>query len=436
MPLPVTGRPADEVAAALEALAVDDRDFAAGRVFGLVFHAGHEVEAVARRAHERYLWHNALNPDVFPSLRTMSAEVVEIAAWLLSGGAVDEGDDVRSGLAGFLTSGGTESILMAVKTAKVRGLEVGALRDGEHGNVVLPTTAHAAFSKGCEYFGLEERRVPVTADYRADPAAMADACDGATVLLVASAPQYHQGVIDPVASVAAVAADRGTSCHVDACMGGFTLPFMERAGLLDAARVPWDFRVPGVTTISADVHKYGYVPKGISVILHRDKASRRRQTFVTDGWLGGLYGSSGILGTKPGGPIAAGWAVLQHLGVDGFVEKVGLAVAARERMEAGVRAVEGLTVLGQPEATLLSIAADPSAAVRLDPFAIGTELFARGWHLDRQGPPDNLHATLTPIQGADDCAVIEAFLTELRSVVADVGAAVDADRSTNYASTE
>jgi hypothetical protein len=128
--------------------------------------------------------------------------------------------------------------------------------------------------------------------------------------------------------------------------------------------------------------------------------------------------------------------VLQHLGVDGFVEKVGLAVAARERMEAGVRAIDGLTVLGQPEATLLSIAADPASSAHLDPFAIGAALFERGWHLDRQGPPDNLHATLTPIQGADGCAVIEAFLAELRSVVADVGSSVDADRSTDYAKTE
>ena len=432
MSLPLAGRSPADIESALEAMAADDRDFAAGRVFGLVFHADDEVEEVARRAHERYLWHNALNPDVFPSLRVMSASVVEAAAWLLSGGAVDAGADVRAGLAGFLTSGGTESILMAVKTAKVRGVEDGIA----HGNVVLPASAHAAFSKGCEYFGLEERRIGVDADYRADAAAMADACDDATVLLVASAPQYPQGVIDPVAEVAAVALERGASCHVDACMGGFTLPFMEREGLLDVARVPWDFRVPGVTTISADVHKYGYVPKGISVILHRDKASRRRQTFVTDDWLGGLYGSSGILGTKPGGPIAAGWAVLQHLGVEGFVEKVRLAVAARERMEAGVRAIDGLTVLGAPEATLLCIAADPASSVRLDPFAIGAALFERGWHLDRQGPPDNLHATLTPIQGVDDCAVVEAFLAELRAVVAEVGSTVDADRSTKYASTE
>jgi sphinganine-1-phosphate aldolase len=432
MPIPEEGRPVDEVLDALDALGADDHDAHAGRVFGLVFHAGDEVDEVARHAHDRYLWHNALNPDVFPSLRTMAADVVTIAAWLLSGGAVGQGDALRPGLTGFLTSGGTESILMAVKTAKAQGLERGVA----HGNVVLPTSAHAAFTKACTYFGLEERRVPVGDEWRADADAMANAGDDDTVLLVASAPQYPQGVVDPVADIAAIAADHGVNCHVDACMGGFTVPFMERAGLLAPTVGQWDFRVPGVTTISADVHKYGYVPKGISVILHRDKASRARQTFVTDGWLGGLYGSSGILGTKPGGPIAAGWAVLQHLGVAGFVEKVGLAVAARRRMVEGVRTVPGLRVLGEPDTTLVAIAADPAAATPPDPFAVGTALAARGWHLDRQGPPDSLHATITPIQGMDGCRVIEDFLTDLRAVATEVGSARDADLTTRYATTE
>jgi glutamate/tyrosine decarboxylase-like PLP-dependent enzyme len=420
------------VLAALDQVGADDHDVFGGRVFGLVFHAGDEVDEIARAAHERYLWHNALNPDVFPSLRMMAADVVTATAWLLSGGAVDEGDDVRPGLTGFLTSGGTESILMAVKTAKVEGVERGV----QHGNVVLPSSAHAAFTKACSYFGLEERRVPVGSDWRADVGAMANAGDDDTVLLVASAPQYPQGVIDPVAEIAAIAAEHGVNCHVDACMGGFTAPFMERAGLLDPTVGPWDFRVAGVTTISADVHKYGYVPKGISVILHRDKASRARQTFVTDGWLGGMYGSSGILGTKPGGPIAAGWAVLQHLGVDGFTEKVGLAVAARRRMVDGIAAIDGLQVLGRPDTTLVAIASDPEAKVPLDPFAVGSGLAERGWHLDRQGPPDSLHATITPIQGADGCRLIEEFLADLCAVAAEVGATQDADRSTRYAATE
>lgn len=408
------GRPAEEVLGALEELTVDDGDFAGGKVFGLVFHAGHDVEELARRAHDRFVWHNALNPDVFPSLRRMTSDLVASMAWLLSGrGAVDPAP------VGFLTSGGTESILMAVKTAKVRaGLPPG------RGNVVLPASAHAAFAKGCDYFSLEERRVPVGPDWRADPDAMADACDDDTVLVVGSAPQYPQGVIDPIPALAAIAEERGVNCHVDACMGGLVLPF------LDDLEAEWDFRVPGVTTISADIHKYGYVPKGISVILHRDRASRSRQTFTTDNWLGGAYGSSGILGTKPGGPIAAGWAVFRYLGEAGFRRLVGQAVAARARMETGVREVPGLTVLGRPEATLLAIAGDDGDGPAVDVFAVDAGLAERGWRLDRQGPPDALHATLTPIQEA----TVDAFLADLRAVAATAGAT--ADRSTNYASTE
>lgn len=423
--LPQTGRPADDIAADLDAFAADDAHPEQGRTFGLVYHPGDDVKEVIGDAYRRYLWLNALNPDVFPSLRRMTSEVVAASAWLLSGGAV--GADPDPGVTGFLTSGGTESILLGVKTAKVRGAEVGI----EHGNVVLPLSAHAAFSKACTYFGLEERRVPVRSDWRADVDAMADACDDATVLVVASAPQYPQGVVDPVADVAALAVDRGANCHVDACMGGFTLPFLERAGLVDAARLPWDFRVPGVTTMSADIHKYGYTPKGASVLLHRDKTSRRRQTFVTDGWLGGFYGSSGILGTKPGGPIAAAWASFQYLGIEGFVEKATQAFRARQRLEAGVRAVEGLTVLGEPEVTLLAITADPGSAVAVDPFLVGDGLSARGWHLDRQSPPDSLHATCAPVQ--DTGTILDEFFRDLAEVVAAVGVARAEDRSTNYA---
>lgn len=427
--LPLTGRSAAAVEADLEAFAADDKRPDLGRTFGLVYHAGDDVEEVVGRAHHRFVWHNALNPDVFPSLRRMTAEVVSASAWLLSGGAVDAADPAVTGeLAGFLTSGGTESILMGVKTAKVRAVEE---RGIEHGNVVLASSAHAAFNKACAYFGLEPRRVDVGPDYRCDVDAMADACDDDTVLVVASAPQYPQGVIDPVSDVAALAIDRDLNCHVDACMGGFTLPFLERAGLVAPERAVWDFRVPGVTTISADIHKYGYAPKGVSVILHRDKASRRRQTFTFDGWLGGFYGSSGILGTKPGGPVAAAWAAMQYLGVEGYVAKASQAFGARVRLEAGVRAIEGLTVLGAPEVTLLALCADPASPVAVDPFLVGDQLFGRGWHLDRQGPPDSLHASCAPIQ--DTGTILDDFLTDLRAVVAEVGRGRADDRSTNYA---
>ena len=212
-----------------------------------------------------------------------------------------------------MTTGGTESILLAVKAARQRGL---VERDVHRPNVVLPTSAHAAFEKGAHYFGLENRRIPVRDDWRADVDAMAAAIDDDTVLVVGSAPQYPQGVIDPITDIAALAAERDINCHVDACMGGVTLPYLARLGY-DVP--PFDFGVPGVTSMSVDLHKYGYTAKGASVIVHRTKALRRHQIFVTDNWLGGIYGSSGLLGTKSGGPMAAAWAVLHHLGDDGYL---------------------------------------------------------------------------------------------------------------------
>lgn len=422
MELPEHGLPAEEIFAELETMTAGDTDFAAGRTFGLVYPAGQDVAEVARRAHDRFVWYNALNPDVLPSLRRMQHEVLAHAAWMLSGGPVGA-DGVAGEPAGFMTSGGTESILLGAKSAKVRAK---VERGEDRPNMVLPTSAHAAFDKACDYFGIEPRRIAVRDDYRADVDAMADAVDDHTVLVVGSAPQYPQGVIDPIVDIAAIAVDRGISCHVDACMGGFTLPFLERAGLVTGK--PWDFRVPGVTTISADVHKYGFVPKGASIIMHRDKGSRRNQTFVFDGWLGGFYASSGILGTKPGGPIAASYATMRYLGTEGFVAKASAAFRARERLVAAIADIPELVVLGEPEVTLCAIT---GARDDVDAFALGDALSARGWHLDRQAPPDSLHASCAPVH--DTGTVLEEFVTDLRAALDDIGATRAEDRSTNYA---
>jgi glutamate/tyrosine decarboxylase-like PLP-dependent enzyme len=418
MPLPASGIPADEVLARIEEMKAGDLDHHNGRVFSLVFHAGEDHEDVVAKAHALYLWENALNPSVFPGLRTMTADVVASTAHLLTGGGEVEG------VTGFLTSGGTESLLLAVKTAKVAGRERGI----EHGNIVLATSAHAAFDKGCDYFGLEPRRVAVGPDYRVDVDAMADAVDDATVLVVGSAPQYPQGVVDDIPAVAGIAVEHGISCHVDACMGGFTLPFLAMEGVFDK---PFDFRVPGVTTMSADVHKYGYTPKGVSVILHRDKISRNRQTFLFDGWLGGTYGSSGVPGTKPGGPIAAAWASFQFLGVDGFRAKARAAYDARVQLERGVRAIPGLTVVGEPEVTLCAIAAADASDV--DVFAVMDALARRGWHLDRQSPPDSLHASCSPQHNGQ---IVDEFLVDLQDTVMALGGHRLDDRSTDYAALE
>ena len=311
MELPNAGRSSDEVFSRLDELKRDDVRWRDGRAFTLVYYGGADVLAVAEEAYRRYSSENALNTDAFPSLRTIQSEVVAIV-----GGWLRVGDDG----AGFMTSGGTESILMAVKSARERGRkERGITRS----NVVLASSAHAAFEKGCYYFGLESRRVPVGPDWRADVSAMEAAIDDDTVLLVGSAPQYPQGVIDPIPEIAALARARDINCHVDACMGGVTLTYLARLG---EAVPPWNFEVPGVTSISVDLHKYGYTAKGASVIMHRDKRLRGYQTFVTDNWLGGVYGSSGVLGTKGGGAMAAAWAVMNYLGDDGYLR---LTAAAR-----------------------------------------------------------------------------------------------------------
>jgi glutamate/tyrosine decarboxylase-like PLP-dependent enzyme len=306
-----------------------------------------------------------------------------------------------------MTSGGTESILLAVKAARGRGRERGVTQP----EMVLPATAHASFEKAAQDYGVTSIRVPVRDDFRADPGAMADRMTANTVLLVASAPGYPQGVVDPVAEIAELARAAAANCHVDACMGGITLPMMEKLGY---PIPPFDFRVAGVTSMSVDLHKYGYTAKGASVLLHRNRELRRHQTFVTENWLGGLYASSGILGTRSGGPIAAAWAVMSFLGEDGYLRLTRTAREATEALLAGLRAIPGVRVLGEPDATLAAFAIDGA-----DAFAVGKALAKRGWFVDQQKPPPSLHCTVNAVHGP----VIGEFLEVLRECIEEARAA-------------
>lgn len=375
-----TGVPRDQVLAELDARRAGDVRWREGRAFTLAYHGGDDVVALAEEAYRRASGDNALNTNAFPSLRRMQSDVVATAAtWL---GAPD-------GAAGFMTSGGTESLLLAVEAARQRGrVEHGVRRP----NMVLPTSAHAAFEKAARYFDVESRRIPVGADWRADPGAMAAAIDDDTVLVVASAPQYPQGVVDPVPEIAALAASRDVNCHVDACMGGVTLHYLRRLG---EPIPPWNFEVDGVTSMSVDLHKYGYTAKGASVLLHRTKALRDHQVFLTDNWLGGLYGSSGIQGTKSGGSIAAAWAVQRYLGDEGYLRLTAAARRAYLELVDAVRARPELDVLAEPQVTLLALGAAPGSG--LDVFALADELWRRGWMVDKQGPPASLHLTVNAI---------------------------------------
>lgn len=401
MELNAQGRPVDEVLDDLAAKRARDVRWRDGRVFAMVFDGGPSVHEVAERASALYLHENALNTHAFPSLGDIQAEVVSWSSALLHGG---------DSAAGFMTSGGTESILCAVLAARKRAE---AELNTTTPNMVLPISAHAAFHKAADMFGIEVQVAPVLSDFTADTEAMAALVTPDTVLVVGSAPQYPQGVIDPIPVIAALAADVGASCHVDACMGGFVLPFAELNGM-DVP--PWDFRVPGVTTISADIHKLGYAPKGASVILHRTKELRRYQTFTFDGWLGGLYATPNFQGSRSGAPMAAAWAVMQHLGVDGYRALTAATLAAADRMRHTITAIDGMQVLGDSRFHLLAMAADPTSLHDLDVFALGDALARRGWYHGRQYPPPSLHATVS----AGTAAVIDQYLIDLAATVDEV----------------
>jgi sphinganine-1-phosphate aldolase len=411
------GRPVDDVIADLQAMRAGDVRWRDGRTFGLVYDGGPSVHVVAEEAARLYLHENALNTQAFPSLRQIQAETVGWTAGLLHGDA-----DV----AGFLTSGGTESILCGVLAARERAAIERGITDPE---IVLPESAHAAFHKAAHNFGLTVRKAPVKEDWTADVEAMAALVGPNTALVVGSAPQYPQGVQDDIPAIAALAMSVGANCHVDACMGGFVLPFAEMLGR-DVS--PWDFRVDGVTTISADIHKLGYAPKGVSVILHRTKESRRYQTFVFDDWLGGFYASPNMQGTRSGLPMACAWAVMSHLGVDGYVDLTRRTLENADRMRAGIDAIDGIRVLGDGQLHLVAMAADPTADRDVDMFAVGDALLARGWYHDRQSPPDNLHSTVSN----SNTGVIDEYLTDLATCVDQVGETRATDRTTTYATLE
>ena len=402
--LPARGWSTDETLERLEALRATDVRWKEGRAFSLAYLATPAAHELTTEAYRRFSGENALNVEAFPSLRAMQSDVLAIASrWLAA----------PESARGFFTSGGTESILMAVKSARGQFRAAGITQP----NMVLPTSAHAAFHKAAAYFDVELRLIHVCSEtWRADPQAMAKASDANTILFVASAPQYPQGVVDPVADIAAIAAERGVNCHVDACMGGVTLPYLQRLGVPLPA---WNFVVDGVTSMSVDLHKFGYTAKGASVIMYRNAELRSHQGFVTDNWLGGMYGSSGALGTKSGGPIAAAWAVLHHLGDDGYEALTRSARDTTLAIAAAINADSRLVLRATPDATLLSFGA---ATPELDIYAVADGLAARGWYVDRQAPPPSIHLTVNAIHAQTH----HEFLADLAATLDGVSGAGNA----------
>lgn len=391
MRLPARGTPGDKLLKDMSDIRSQDANWKDGRTWSLVYYAGEEIYQFLKEAYTMFFSENGLNVGAFPSLRKFESEVVAMTADMLGGGPE---------VAGSMTSCGTESILMAIKTYRdmARAEQPGITAP----ELLMPETAHPAFEKAAHYFDVKPVRIPVQSDFRANVAAMEAAINNNTILMVGSAPAYPHGVIDPIEKLASLALERGIGFHVDSCLGGFLLPFVRKLGY----PVPeFDFRVPGVTSMSADVHKYGFAAKGASTVLYRDKDMRRHQFFVYTDWSGGIYASPSMTGTRPGGAIAAAWAIMNHLGEEGYLRLASVIMKTAKKIIEGVNSIPGLYVLGQPDMSVFAFSSDT-----IDIYALGDAMDARGWHLDRQQKPPCLHLMVTPAHQKID----DQFLSDLR----------------------
>jgi sphinganine-1-phosphate aldolase len=394
--LPAEGVPAEQILAELRELRRADLPTHGGRLFAYVYDPALDgLDELARAAYAISAHVNGLDPTAFPSLLAMENALVAAAAKLLGGGPETVGS---------VTGGGTESLMLAVKAARDSRPDLAVPR------LVIPSTGHAAFAKAAHYLRVALDVVGVGDDLRADPAAMAAAITPDTVLVAASAPSYAHGVVDPIAALAAAASERGVRFHVDACFGGWVLPYLRRLG---ADLPPFDLSVPGVTSISVDLHKYAYAPKGVSVLLHRDEALRRPQYFAYAGWPGYTMVNPVISSTRSGGPIAAAVATLRGIGDAGYLELAERTREAVTILAAAVTATDGVELFAPPETSVVCFG---SAEVNL--FVLADELAARGWHTQPQMSSGDLSATIHLTVTAAVRATADDFAADLADAVA------------------
>lgn len=398
--LPMHGQDWPTLQATMQAMKHHDVDWRHGRAAVYVFYAGEDVLKVAQEAYSLYLAENGLGmARAFPSLRQMEDDLIAMALSLLHGGEE---------AVGHLTSGGTESIFLALKAARDWSRDYCLLV--ETPEVLVPYSAHPAFDKAAQYLGMRVVRVPVGEDLRADPMAIENAITSDTVMLVGSAPCFPYGVIDPIAELSAVAQKHRLWMHVDACVGGFLAPFAQQLGY----PVPeCDFAIPGVWSMSADLHKYGYAAKGASVVLYRSEELRAYQPFAFDDWPNGTMTTPTFAGTRPGGAIAAAWAVMHYLGQEGYQAKTDLVMRTRQALARGIEAIAGLHVWGQPDLGILAYGSDT-----LDIFAVAQELEAAGWFVVRVQRPRAIQLMLTPAHAP----ILDNYLHDLRAAVERSGA--------------
>lgn len=402
MRFPDHGRPPAELLAELAARKGGDVPWAAGRVFAYVYDAGPVAMRLLQDAYSLYLVENGLDPTSFPSCRELEREIIGLAVDLMRGGPQARGS---------FTSGGTESILLSVKAA--RDWARAHRPDVTAPELVLPETAHPAFFKACAYFDVRPVVVPVLPErFTADAAAMEAAITPRSILMVGSAPSYAHGVVDPIPAIAAVAQRHGLLMHVDCCVGGMYLPWVRRLG---ETLPDFDFSVPGVTQISMDFHKWGYAAKGASAILYRDDRVWQHQIFAWSGWTGYTVVNATIQSTKSGGPLAACWATMNHLGADGYLRLVAGTQGAARKLREAVAGIAGLYVLGDPPGNLMALASRD-----FDVFTLAERMGHRGWYIQPQfgfGPsPPNVHLSI----GASNVPQMDALIADLRDCAAEL----------------
>jgi glutamate/tyrosine decarboxylase-like PLP-dependent enzyme len=391
--LPEKGLSKNEVLSRLKSFKSGDADWHKGQLFGLIYEAGEAVEDLVKEAATIFMIENGLSPMAFPSLLKMETEVISMVISMM------EGDD---NAVGCVTSGGTESIFMAMKAARdwARSRKAGIQKP----EMIVPVTAHPAWNKAAHYLGLDIVMTPVDDGYRADIDAMRAAITENTIILGATAVTYPHGMVDPIAEVGDLATENDLWLHVDACLGGLMLPFLRK---LAYPLPPYDFRVPGVKSISADIHKYAYTPKGISTVLYRNSELRKHQFFMYADWPGGIYGTPSLAGARPGGTLAAAWAVLHYLGEEGFIRLSREAKTATDNLMAGIGKIPGLFVLGDPDATVFAFGSETKNI-----YELGARLKERGWHVEAQHLPASLHMTVSPVH----LKVVDLFLGDLAEI--------------------
>ncbi len=379
MKIPDKGLSKEEILKSLEAFRKGDFGWRSGRIMGYIYNAGEEVDDVISDAYVRYLTENGLDPTLYPSLKEMEVQLVAQVADLLQG---DENT------AGSFTSGGTESILLAVKTARdyARATKPGIAKP----EMIIPRTAHAAFFKAAHYLDMKLTVVPVKDDtFLADPKAMEKAITEDTILLVGSAPSYAHGVVDPIPEIAAVAKKHGLLCHVDGCVGGIHLSYMRRLGY-DVP--PFDFSVDGVTSISADLHKYGYAAKNASLVLYRNRDLRKFQFYACCRWPGYTVINPTVTSSKSGGPLAAAWAAVNFIGNEGYEKIVREVMNATKTIQKGISGL-GLRILGKPDMCMFSFTSD-----EINIYELADEMRMRKWYIQpqfqQQNSPKNTHISV------------------------------------------